>query len=287
MVSLPALPSASTRSNRGESRGRSNHYINVVLRQAQDDTITNTGRHYYMNRTRIFVLTIIAALFLTGSSCSKDDTSLVVDFINSWMQSRGILDENGKPTGSTIRYVASGGWVSSGNKDNDAIIDAGQVIKSVKDADGMAQKADEALGKTPPDRATALTNLTDAVDKRPNDWHLRSQKGVLLLEMGRASEASEYLNTNNDSCNPGKNPGMSQVQKERCFKQIQSEANLMANSNVRSNRTGELPRCDLFRNQGAANELLANLASSLDYSADSVDEYRQTADSISSNKRCK
>ena len=110
---------------------------------------------------------------------------------------------------------------------------------------------------------------------------------MLLLEMGRTSEAQQYLNTNNSSCNPNTNPSMSQAQKERCFDQIQSEANFMANSNVRTEKAREGPRCDLLRKQADANKTLARLASELKFNQSSVDAYEQTADSLSRDNDCK
>ena len=228
------------------------------------------------------IFTAVSFIFL-GSGCSSSDADLVIDFINDWAQSRGIVDKDGDPTPRAIAYGLTG--MSTGDRQADAAIDAGSVITSVKDADEKADKAQAALDKTPPDRDTALENLTEAVDSRPKDWHLRSQKGVLLLEMGSTTGAKEYLVSSSSSCDPGAK--LNQVQQERCFKQLQEEANRMAGANARADRAGEKSRCDLLRAQSEANARLASFASDLNYSQDNVEGYRSASDSLRTNTDCR
>lgn len=232
-----------------------------------------------MRRNRILLPLLAAAFIFLGSGCSSSDADLVIDFLNEWAMARGIVDKDGDPTSRTIAYGLTG--FSTGDKEADAAIDAGLVVKSIKDADEKANQAQEALDKNPPDHNTALQNLTEAVDNRPKDWHLRSQKGVLLLEMGRYSEAEAYLVTNDRSSNP--DASLSRAQQERCFKQLQEEADRMTLANERADRTGEKPRCDLLRAQANANSRLASFASDLGYGEYRADSY---ADSERSATDC-
>ncbi len=231
-----------------------------------------------------YTLILIAAAFIfMGSGCSSSDADLVIDFLNDWAFSRGIVDKEGNPTGKAILYGATG--MSTGDRQADAAIDAGSVISSVKDADEKADKAQAELDKNPPDRDAALLLLNDAVESRPDDWYLRSQKGVLFLDMGNVTGAQDHLVSRSSACDPGAT--LNQAQQERCFKQLQEEANRMAGANIRADRVGEKPRCDLLRAQSEANARLASFASDLKYSQDDVESYRMASDSQRMNTNCR
>ena len=220
---------------------------------------------------------VFTSLLLVGGGSSSSDTSLVIDFFNEWARSRNIVDANGKPTANTIWYVATG--QSTGDDQADAAIDAGQVIKSIKDADDKVAKADVALAKNPPDRTTALADITAAANDRPKDQAIRSRKGVILLEVGQSQNAQQYLATNSSRCS-GDESKMTQAQRERCFDQIQSEANFMADANSRAYKNDGKPRCDVVIAQQAAKSRLYYLAKYMNFDDNSMYSLQMDADPI-------
>lgn len=133
----------------------------------------------------------VSMLLFTGAGCLDSDVDLLLGFVSSWLQQRGVIDKNGNPTANTVKYVGSGGWISSGDKDNDALIDGGLVAKSVKEADEAVDSAQNNAARGKFDEANATLNAQLA--KRPNDHHVRNAKGAVLLKQGRGDEAKGYL----------------------------------------------------------------------------------------------
>lgn len=144
-----------------------------------------------MQRRKAPLAATVVMLLFMGAGCLDSDVSLILGFVNSWLSSRGIIDDKGNPTPKTIGYVASGGWVSTGDKGNDALIDGGQAIKGVKDADAAVTSAQASASAGNFTEANATLNAT--LKKRPNDHRVRNAKGTVLVQQGRGDEAKEYL----------------------------------------------------------------------------------------------
>lgn len=216
-----------------------------------------------MTKNYFIIGLALTGLMLLGGGCSQSDTSLVIDFFNSWAQTRGITDKNGNPTASSIWYVATG--QTTGNDQTDAAIDAGQVIKSIKDADAKVAKADVALAKKPPDNVTAMANIDSALTGRPKDQTIRTRKGVLLLETGQGSKAAApYLAINSAKCS-GAIEAMTQGQVERCYDQIQAEVNEMASANIRAYDAKSKPRCAVLTAQRAGRQQMYYLSKRMNF----------------------
>lgn len=225
----------------------------------------------------------LCVLVLLGAGCEASDTQLIIGFLNSWAESHGVLNADGKPTASTIAYVGSGGWISTGNTTADAAIDAGMVIKSIKDADAKVAESNKLLEENPPNRDKALSALNDAVASRPKDQFVRTHKGVLLLEMNNPSDANAFLVSKSSTCDVAKNPTMSLAVRERCYKQVQTETNEMAYANQRADEHRQTPTCALVQAQASANYRLYELASGMNVSQTDLAEQRELADALERN----
>lgn len=162
--------------------------------------------------------TVVMLLFM-GAGCLDSDVSLILGFVNSWLASRNIVDANGNPTAKTIGYVASGGWVSTGDKDNDALIDGGVAVKNIKDADDAVVSAQASAGSGKFDEANATLDAT--LNKRPNDHHVRNAKGAILLKQGRGDAAKGYL-ASTSTCDTGSGK-VGPADYERCKRMLRDE----------------------------------------------------------------
>ncbi len=216
-----------------------------------------------MRRSTATILGTALILLFVGSGCLDSDVSLVMDFMNAWAQTHKIVDKDGNPTPGTVAYVGSGGWVSTGDPTADAAIDAGQVVKSIKDADKKLSDADKALEKTPPDRKAAGDLIDSALGSRPRDQGVRSRKGAFLVESGNLAEAQQYLVVNDPQCDPAKNPTMSQGKLEQCYRMVNNEERALLSAEVRSwphERASEGPSCAIVDQRAATLARLMNLA---------------------------
>ncbi len=193
-----------------------------------------------MQKSRLAILLLtffLGALLLTGSGCDQSDTGLVIDFLNEWAKSKGIMNEKGSPTPAAIGHVLFG--ASTGDDEADAAIDAGTVVKSIRDADKLTNKANVALNKNPPDRTEALKDLDAAVKLRPNDWYVRNRRSVLLAEMGKAeSDNGPDVASVDNAC------GLDSNSNRDCRAKIyQDRLNLLHESSGRQSTGNSLVSC--------------------------------------------
>lgn len=137
------------------------------------------------------ILLTSGLLLFVGAGCLDSDMELLAGFVSRWLQQRGVVDEKGNPSKGTVKFVASGGWVSSGDKDNDAIITAGQATKGIAAADRAINQADYDVRAGNFDDANA--KLDEQLGKRPGDHRVRNAKGATLLQQGRVDAAKGYL----------------------------------------------------------------------------------------------
>lgn len=158
-------------------------------------------------------------LLFVGAGCLESDMNLLAGFVSRWLQQRGVLDEKGNPSKGAIAFGASGGYISSGDKDNDAIIAAGQAAKNVRAADQAVNQAHIDVGAGRFDDANA--KLDEQLRKRPNDHRVRNAKGATLLQQGRIDAAKGYLaSTSTCDTRAGK---VGSADYERCKRMLRDE----------------------------------------------------------------
>ncbi len=121
------------------------------------------------------VLLCVILIFSTG--CTRQDWLDLVDIGRAWAQANNILDENGSPTGSTLTRVVSsrigiGEPISTGNETNDALIDAGLVIKDFNKAEKLSEESFNEHD---------ISKIDEAIKIRPQDYSYRNQRGALLF----------------------------------------------------------------------------------------------------------
>ena len=213
-----------------------------------------------MRKSTLPILAICAALLLVGAGCLGDeDVSLIVGFVKDWAQSHEVLDANGNPTAKTIGYVASGGYVSTGDNTADALIDAGQATKGVQDADTKLDDADAAMADgTANGRAKALQLSDEALKGRPDDQEVRTRRGIILSEAGQEGEGKKYLATYADGCDTAKNPSMSDAQKRQCLHNISDEGDRLRAANA--GKSYEQHSCAMLKEEEDAYTRAADLA---------------------------
>lgn len=139
----------------------------------------------------------LLALLLLGSllvGCDEGMAELLLEMAIEWADEKNLISEDaeGNPTvntGQIIAYEAQragnvllGRGYTTGDAQLDAALDAGEVVKTVRDADNLAN--DGAKNQDP-----AL--IEQAIDMRPNDWHYREQLSAVHLAMGNP-EAAAY-----------------------------------------------------------------------------------------------
>ncbi len=139
---------------------------------------------------RLRLLPLLALLSLLLSSCDTGLAELVAEMALDWAQSKNLIsfDAEGNPSvnmGQIIAYEAvragqaafGSGDYTTGDTALDAALDAGDVVKSVKDADELANR-----GMAQGDPAL----LDSAIQARPSDWNYHDQKGAILVANGDA-----------------------------------------------------------------------------------------------------
>lgn len=212
------------------------------------------------------IIATCGILLFVGSSCAKSDVSLLVDFVNGWLESRGIVDEKGNPTAQSIGIVAGGGYISSGDETTDAVTQAGGVVNSIKDADKQLEKADEAMAKVPPDTDAALAAANAAEKMRPKDQHVRHKKGLILMQSGNAEEAAKYSMARSVTCEIIPGIAMSDAGEDRCIRRLHQEDRAL----------GGKSDCASLALRRDVQKRLSIFASTLDES----NRYRQSAETI-------
>ncbi len=201
-----------------------------------------------MKNTPLLLGTLLSIMMLTGAGCSSGDTDLVLDFLKEWGRSRGVLDDKGGPTAGAIWYAATGG--STGDPQADAAIDAGLIVKSVKDTDKKLADADVALAKNPPDYTVAGTKINSAIQARPNDWVVRNHKAMYMLETGSSmDQAGPYLSSRSSYCNLNTTPLPTPARLESCDKQSYAQLEAITHATARATEAHKKPRCGLLQAQ--------------------------------------
>ncbi len=154
-----------------------------------------------MKKLRLFSLILPFVFVLTA--CDKEDTDFVMDFANDWMIEKGMMYKD-KKTGEVKPTIKAGlvatGWATSGDPKVDAALQAGYVIKGVKESDELVDKAQEDMAKKPPDSSKALEKLDKAVSNRPNDWYYKNSRGTTYLQMGNVTAAESDFKAGEDNC---------------------------------------------------------------------------------------
>lgn len=221
------------------------------------------------------ILMTASLLLFVGSGCLDSDFELLAGFVSGWLQQRGIIDEKGKPSAGAVAFGATGGFISSGDKDNDAIIAGGLAVKSVKEADDAVDSAQNnaAMGKF----EEADASLNAQLAKRPNDFHVRNAKGAILLKQGRKAEAKNFLaSTTGCSASSGT---VTATDYDRCKRMLRDEDEQLSTATppYGSNRQApafDSPECDLVRQRVATLVNLEDIAR-LQSRFDEADGYRQ------------
>ncbi len=146
------------------------------------------------------ILTFIGVLLLALplAACEKSDTDVVVDFIQSWMKDKGILDDKGNPT-IKAGLVATG-FGTTGDDRVDAAVQAGSMLDGIKKADKLVDEAGDAMTKQPRDPDAALKKMNAAIDMRPNDWSYLNRRGMVYMEKGNKKAADADFAAATASC---------------------------------------------------------------------------------------
>ena len=202
-----------------------------------------------MRKSTRNLIAVCALLPFLGAGCFGGDAALVIDFVNGWLIQRGILDEDGDPSLKTASYVGSGGWLSTGNKENDDIIDAGRAVKGIKKVDEKVDEAHQELAKDPPDLGAAERKVDEALKTRPDDHHARNAKGVVLLMKGESGTASGYL-ASDTSCKGGFG-NMSPAERQACDAALRDEHNQLVST---ANASFGSARCRLMGQRATVTE---------------------------------
>lgn len=139
-------------------------------------------------RSRLFLILslLIAPILLT--SCDPEDVDFLAELAVEYAQGKGILNEEGDLKWRTlVTYGVAG---TTGDRETDAALQAGVVVKGMESADELAQQgAEEGDPK----------KIQSAINIRPGDWSYREQHAALLMAQGdgngaiAAFEASDQL----------------------------------------------------------------------------------------------
>ncbi len=137
------------------------------------------------------LLPFFLALLTLLAGCARDE-DLVQDFLNTWMEERGMMEkdpETGeyKPTLGALGVAT--GWSSSGDDRIDAAVQAGKMVKDIKDTDKLVDEAVALLEERPPMKNQAMGKLNVAVSRRPDDWYYRNHRGALHAQGGDYTRA--------------------------------------------------------------------------------------------------
>ncbi len=155
------------------------------------------------------VLLCVILIFSTG--CTRQDWLDLVDIGRAWAQANNILDENGSPTGSTLTRVVSsrigiGEPISTGNETNDALIDAGLVIKDFNKAEKLSEESFNEHD---------ISKIDEAIKIRPQDYSYRNQRGALLFFDDDPSAQAEFDKADELAQSMGRNAYIRSLQSRR------------------------------------------------------------------------
>lgn len=166
--------------------------------------------------TRLLALIGLAPLIMTLAACEKTDTDLAMDFVNTWLESRGAMSKNkdGSYSPTLKGAAAATGWGTTGDDQADAAMQAGKVTKDIADNDKLVDQANEDLKKNPPDTKGAKEKLDKAVDNRPDDWYYRNRRAMYLVNAGDTAAARKDLQAGLEGCG-GNQVCLAAVHKDR------------------------------------------------------------------------
>lgn len=156
-----------------------------------------------MKPSRLLLIGLVPALLLV-SACEKTDTDLVMDFMNTWLESRGMVEKDPKtgkysPTVSAIPVAL--GATSTGDPQIDAAVQGGKMVKDIAATDKIIDDAKKDLEADPPKKKEAKDKLDVAVNSRPTDWYYRNNRGAYLLANGDVNGATKDFEAGVKACN--------------------------------------------------------------------------------------
>lgn len=142
----------------------------------------------------IVLLILIAFLSLATTACEAEDAAFLEAMAEEWARAHNSnpTNEDGSINfGGVVNAGLSVAGLPGGDPDVTAVIDAKNVVDSIRQADEAAEKAQKALKDGNPQQAISL--LDPAVNARPSDWWLLNQRGVANLEAGNSQLGSKDL----------------------------------------------------------------------------------------------
>ena len=181
----------------------------------------------------VFLLIFIGFLLLSLTACVPEDIAFMNAMADEWARAKNLnpINEDGSINleGAFNGFRASA--LGSGDPETDAVIQAGLITQSIKDADDLA------------DKALANRDL-EAADKaikiRPNDYHYQVVASVIMLSNGTVPPANEAARSALETAlqqNPNRNPNEIQAAFRRdemnTIEQALSSGNLGAEGRTR------------------------------------------------------
>ena len=153
-----------------------------------------------MRYSRLIIALLPLTLLL--SACEKTDTDLVMDFVNSWLESRGAIykapDGSYKPTLKGIGVAT--GFTTTGDEQADAAVQSGKMVKDIAENDKLMRDGETEFNKNPPNVGEAKKKMDTAVSNRPDDWYYRNHRAFMNLRLGDDKAAQKDLKAGADGC---------------------------------------------------------------------------------------
>jgi hypothetical protein len=186
-----------------------------------------------MKTKSIVFLILVGFLGLALTACEAEDVAFLEAMADEWARAH-----NSNPTNRDggIDLVGAGNalWNAAGLPGNDsevtAVIDAKNVVDSIRKADEAAEQAQKALKNGNAQQAVSL--LDPVVNERPSDWWLLNQRGVANLEAGNSQLGNRDLQTANGNAKRGQ---AAEHQRQLLFESI-----------ARQRAGGGLARCSTY-----------------------------------------
>lgn len=151
-----------------------------------------------MTRQTLPRLLLALALILTAvTACAPSETQVLVALFDEWAREKGFnpRDEEGKVdvmgvlgVAKTVASAALTG--STGDEEADAAVGILGVVFPIK---GYDEQTDKGLDTRDP------TQIQNAIDGRPNDFHYRNAYGVVMLANGKENSAEAAFDAAEDT----------------------------------------------------------------------------------------
>jgi len=157
-----------------------------------------------MKYRSILLLILIALLGLATAACEAEDIAFLEAMADEWARAHNSnpTNEDGSINfGGVINAGLSATGLPGGDPEVTAVIDAKNVVDSIRQADEAAEKAQKALKEGNAQQAIILLN--PAVNARPNDWWLLNQRGVANIEAGNVDLGNKDLQAAYDNTRRG------------------------------------------------------------------------------------